>query len=112
MDEYIILSKDQVSEMLAAVDKDIELARREGYEAGRAAEAEHSTTKELEAHDHGYEYGYEHGYANGEQQGYSDGAADSYDEGYEDGHAEASLRAAEAAAFAEDVWVEGWGAHS
>jgi flagellar biosynthesis/type III secretory pathway protein FliH len=88
-------------------DAEMETARREGYEAGRAAEAEAREDEEMEAYDAGYNDGKDTGY----DQGYNDGAADSYDDGYEDGRAEAELRAAESAAFDEQPrvheWVEG-----
>lgn len=76
MQGYIILTVEQVREMLAEVDKVEAEAYNEGFEDGRAQ---------------GYD------------EGFSEGVADGYDEGYGDGHfdgrAEEAFRAAEQAAF-------------
>ena len=108
MDEYIILSKTQIIDLLHEVADEVETARSEGYEAGRAAAEEFGE----EASENAYDVGYNDGHAQGYDEGYGEGAGDGYDEGYEDGLHEAGIRAAEAAAYDEPpcFWVEGYGA--
>lgn len=103
-EEFVILTKAQVRELLAEVEQVASEAFIEGTKVGRA-DAEEGAAQE--AFDAGYEQGYNDGHADAADE-YGDDYDDGYAEGYEAGHIEAELRAAEAAAFEEEPRIHSW----
>jgi hypothetical protein len=90
MQDFIILTREQIRELMAEVDEVMTEAYNEGFEHGRAQGA-----------DEGFSEGVADGYDEGYEDGRSDSNSDSYNEGYHDGYDAAVVCAAEDAAFSE-----------
>lgn len=77
----------EMLEMVAQINDAVEAAFRDGYSAGRKAEAEVLADNA----DNAYDVGYSHGHAEGYDEGFYDGASDGYDDGYDDGFADGQV---------------------